>query len=282
MYKPVLLSLIIFLVFGARCDAGLDRYGFVALKQRPSQADLQCGNYSRVAWRVSESGVILKISKNPDSGLNDYLPFSYEKNPNRIGNRHVLKLSDGWLVGFDAGEFGGGLWWFSERGERDSWLKPSPKDPAHPKDIYRTENIQGFSRFGNHTLIFMGLNHLDGRSGRIFRLVNRSGQWTLKLFTALDTCPYAWVVDHNRLFVLTETGLWLIHPDGRISKSHSLDIGLLYPNSMIIGPEGALYIGMHRYVLKLERSRKTWREVWFVQSDCEKATIKGIECECIH
>ena len=36
----------------------------------------------------------------------------------RFGDRHVLGVADGWLVGFNAGEFGGGLWWFSFDGKR--------------------------------------------------------------------------------------------------------------------------------------------------------------------
>lgn len=39
----------------------------------------------------------------------------------------VLETSDGWLVGFDAGEFGGGLWWYRQDGKFDVQL--SSKKP---------------------------------------------------------------------------------------------------------------------------------------------------------
>jgi len=33
-----------------------------------------------------------------------------------VGRQTMLKLRNGWLIGFDGGEFGGGLWFAGEDG----------------------------------------------------------------------------------------------------------------------------------------------------------------------
>ena len=34
------------------------------------------------------------------------------------GEWFSVKISDGWIIGFNAGEFGAGLWWFSPDGKK--------------------------------------------------------------------------------------------------------------------------------------------------------------------
>ena len=57
------------------------------------------------------------------SGLSDEepekisLPQFLKLSKEMIGSRSLLRTADGWLVGFDAGEFGGGLWWFNNEGD---------------------------------------------------------------------------------------------------------------------------------------------------------------------
>src|SRR4051812_45896765 len=44
------------------------------------------------------------------------LPFTIKRGSAEeglAGRRLSIKVSDGWLVAFNAGEFGAGLWWFS-------------------------------------------------------------------------------------------------------------------------------------------------------------------------
>lgn len=266
---------------GTGSEPELSQAGFIELPQRPSQADLRCANHSRTEWAVSVSNGVLRITLRSKSDFEDPLPFAYERGPDRQGYRHVVQVADGWLVGFDAGEFGGGLWWFSTRGERSVQLRPPANAPVHPDDIFQAENVRGFARHGHDLLIFMGLDHRSGRSGRVFRLVQQAGHWTLSIFAVLDASPAGWVVDHDRILVLTESGLWQAMTDGRSKKLHSLDVGSPYPNSMVLGREGALYIGMRRYVLRLKGSDSDWSETWFVQSGCVKAEIRNYECQCV-
>jgi hypothetical protein len=272
------LSTFCLLLFGGDLSPAV-LTGFVALSHRPSPEDLQCANYSRSEWTVSyENGSVRALKS--DSGHMDKLPFNYQRSEDRAGDRYVERVSDGWIVGFDAGEFGGALWWFSPSGDRSERLSPPMNAPAHPKDIFKAENVHGFARYGTDLLVFMGLDHLGGRSGRVFRLVREAGRWELLPFTVLDGTPNAWVVNHDGVVILTNSALWLALSNNQVRKLCSLDLAGLHPNSMVQGSDGDIYIGMRRYVLRLRKDGSNWIDTWFVQSGCVEAKITGYECKC--
>src|SRR5262245_19555072 len=80
--------------------------GFVPLSKGPSATDFQCANYSKAEWSVTASDGGLQVSARAHTGeQQDPLPFGYGRHTDRSGRRHVTRVSDGWLVGFDAGEF---------------------------------------------------------------------------------------------------------------------------------------------------------------------------------
>jgi hypothetical protein len=254
--------------------------GFVELPGRPSRADFNCANYSRTAWTVSVSNGRLSVDPHRGTEVEDPLPFTYERSGDRAGSRRVVQVDDGWLVGFDAGEFGGGLWWFDRTGEHSLRVRPPSNAPANKEDVFRAENVQGFARLGGEVLVFMGLDHLGGRSGRIFSTTHASG-WALRPFAVLDASPSAWVIDGQRLLVFTESGLWEALPENRTRRVHPLDdIGYLYANSMVQDADGAVYAGMRRYVLRLRPSPPGWRETWLVPSDCVQGQVVELECRC--
>lgn len=271
----------------------LQKLGLVALDQRPSAEDLLCGNYSDEEWSVSVAGGKLKVKRGANSPQPDPLPFEVPGGEDRIGRRHIARVTDGWLVGFDAGEFGGGLWWHSSDGRGSVHVSPSTDGPAHPNDVHRAENVLGFVRMRGELLVLMGLDHGSSRSGRVFRSVKRDNHWALASVAVLDARPAAWTIDGSRLLVLTESGLWAVTVDMGATQIHRSDttdqpafphlaaLALLYPNSLVRGPDGALYAGMRRYVLRFEPLGDQWTETWLVSKDCVRVRIVGLECQCL-
>lgn len=259
----------------------VEKLGFVALEQRPSGEDLRCGNYSDKEWSVSLVGDELKVKGGASLLHADPLPFEVSRGKDRVGRRSTAKVEDGWLVGFDAGEFGGGLWWYSSDGRESVRVSPRSDSPANPDDIYRAENVRGLVPVGDKLLVLTGLDHLSGRSGRVFRAVQRDNRWELDPVGVLDASPAAWTLDGIRLLVLTGSGLWSVTMDAGVTQVHRSDIGGLYPNSLARGPDGALYVGMRRYVLRLDPAGDKWTETWLVSKECLRARIVGVECRCL-
>lgn len=210
----------------------------------------------------------------------DPVPFSYAETEDRRGSRHVARVDDGWLVGFDAGEFGGWLWWFGEDGHENRRIRPSPALPVNPDDVFHAENVLGLPLVGSQRLVLMGLDHLTGRSGRIFRAVVGSAGWELAPVAVLDAQPDVWLVDGSRLLFLTESGLWV--SDGFEAKRvHPLDLGAFAPTSIVRAADGALYVGMRYYVLRLAERGDAWQESWFVPASCQKMRFRDYQCECL-
>lgn len=134
--------------------------GWARLADRPTEADLDCASYDHhhqwsVALRDSEAVVAL-AERHVER--QDPLPFAVPKHHDRPGERHVLPTSDGWLVGFDAGEFGGGLW-FTATGEDWRRIRPGAGAPAHPEDPFKAENVHGLVVVGEQPMVLMGLDH---------------------------------------------------------------------------------------------------------------------------
>jgi hypothetical protein len=192
----------------------------------------------------------------------------------------VAKVDDGWLVGFDAGEFGGGLWWFSPDGGRFARVR-APENAARADDIYKAENVRGLVQVGSDQLVLMGLDHMGGRSGRVFRASKRDGAWKLDPRAVLDGSADAWAVLGDRLLVLTDSGLWEVIAGTPARQVHRADTGGLYPTSMVRAGDGAFYVGMRRYILRLEAAAGAWRETWLVASNCVRARVTNFTCECV-
>lgn len=240
--------------------------GFTRLSHRPADTEVLCNDPMQVEWTVSSAGRPLAVSAHRPTETVDALPFGYPPDRDRRGERHAVEVDDGWLVGFNAGEFGGGLWWFSRGGERYRRVLPAKRVANGPDAMYLPENVRGFARRGNDVLVFMGLDHLDARSGRVFRARKATAGWALDLVAGLDRCPQAWLVEGEHVLVVTGGGLWSVGPAAGPRKLHAIDAQVFRPNSMMRGPDGALFVGMPRYVVRLQPGTSGWEETWFVWS----------------
>lgn len=281
---------------------GLLAAGWAALPGSP-EAELRCTLYSRDYWFVEV--IDGRIKARPELRAPrrlDRLPFELPEERDRSGDRHVLRVSDGWIVGFNDGEFGGGLWWFSPLGHDAIRIRPPADAPIHPDDIFAAENVLGFVSVDGKSLVLMGLDHLTGRSGRIFRLVRDSIGWALSPVAVLDSQPDAWVVERTRMLIVTGGGIWTMQANGDLERIYALgpldvriidpasgmlvttwrvDLGNLAPTSVARGADGSLYLGLRHYVLRLEHGESGWIETWLVRSDCTKVRAGAHEWECV-
>lgn len=253
---------------------------WIRLSRRVTEADLDCAGYDyKKQWAVTLRDEVPVVSVQIPVRREDPLPFAVPKHKDRSGDRHVLKVDGGWIVGFDAGEFGGGLW-FTATGADWRQLRP-PSEPAAPDDPLKAENVQGLAVVEGQTLALMGLDHLTGRSGRVFKVASISGQWSLGAGSVLDSCPEAWAIVGDHLEVVTEGGLWIVRPDASADLAVPLEFGMAYPRSLAVAQDGRRYVGMRRYVLMLEKTATGWRDTWYGPTRCPHSRRnEKWECSC--
>jgi hypothetical protein len=116
----------------------------------------------------------------------------------RIGDG--VKVSDGWIHAWDAGEFGGGLYWFSPDGEKYRKI-----DGSNTLNVTKTEK---------GIFAFQASNHLMFGYARFIKVEPKNGSWSPKLITDMHYCPQAILFDTNRFIYAASDFVSTMELDG--------------------------------------------------------------------
>jgi hypothetical protein len=185
------------------------------------------------------------------------MPFKVPQGTAKEGLRGEwcsLEVPDGWLIGFNAGEFGGALWWFSPDGTKRYKISK--------------DRVIGFFKTDAGILALEGIAHLSISRGRIVRLNRgKDGQWTADAFADLKGAPQTAVVGTDGTMTVATTDRLL-----RVDlKTRKIDVllkdafwGGLYPKSMIVAPSGSIYLGMRHGVAQVEKRGGAYEATWLI------------------
>jgi hypothetical protein len=242
--------------------------GWVAAPAPSQNSALQCANYSRHQWSVERSNGINVYDSEVDKRPGAVLPSGFVRTKEMHGRAIVQKVADGWLVGFNAGEFGGGLWWSDESGRRTRKLTG--------------ENVRAFVPRGNAVLVFTGLAHFSIDKGKIYSFTAKDSG-ALVLIADIGHEPSAAVMgDAGGVLIATNIGVLRLTTDNRREQLYrNRAIGLLYPNSIVEDATGSIVVGMRFYALRLERNGTGYKPVWYIPLACRKTRLKDYDCECV-
>lgn len=208
-------------------------------------------NYSDIEWHVAaDHGRVL--ADRAESRLPQRRPkadFS-PKAGRFVGASAFARVDDGWLVGFNHGEFGAALFWFSADGQQN----------------YRISDHQVVDFFelpdGIHAI--EGLAHLGMSAGSVIRISRTAAgaQWRADTLARLPFAPYAVSVrkDGSLLITLSDS-LVSVGKDRQVVTVHPQPLWSgLYPTSSVLSAdEGRLYIGMRQYVVEIDLATKAAR-----------------------
>lgn len=248
---------------------------WVQLKDVPNKSAFFCSSYSD-SRRVFLRGGRPWVTEIEEVGdRRDPLPFLLpegRRSEGLGGDRLVYPFAGGWAVGFDAGEFGGGLWWFSGNGQQRWRLSE--------------ENVIGFVPSTRGLLVLDGISHLDLSHGRVLLLsASAEGPPTMRILAELPGAPYAFESLHpDTVIVGTPGGVSRVEASGKIIPLSQSKV-LPHPNSLVVGPSGIIYVGMMHFVLMLTPHEGAYRETWLGPRDCPNLDDPGKKhigkCQCI-
>lgn len=232
-----------------------------------------CAASSRSDWRVirdKDEILVTKAVKTSESRFQ--FPFNVNDMGKDFYDRSVVKVSDGWIVAYDGGEWGGEIQWFSKDG----------------KNRYKiSENrVLDFINIQNHLYALSGLAHKMLSEGYLLKLgKDENNKWTASIMADLKDAPYTYLKDSdNSLLVVTSENLFRVYLSGKITLLHRGTWKGLYPNSVAVHPEGTVYIGMRYAVAVLIPNGTIYKEKWLVSPKCRyfrQVKSKESECECI-
>jgi hypothetical protein len=153
------------------------------------------------------------------------------------GEIHSIKVTDGWLVAYDAGEGGGSLWWYGPDGRQS----------------YKVSNdhITQFLPANRSLFALEGQSGFNASRGQIVQLkLNDQGQWLSTQFVDLHHAPDVGMVDSGGDFIVSTTeNVVRIHPD----KTETVLIPKVFwtgltPRSIAVSSTGDIYLGMRHGV----------------------------------
>lgn len=209
------------------------------------------GNYSRHSWRVeSDDGqVSAQLAHEKPNVAGDRPPFDTTAGGFR-GASSFLRVEDGWLVGFNKGEFGAAIYWFSEDGAASYQVSNHQvKDfITRPDGVYAIE----------------GLAHMMTSSGSIIRLGRSTSdaRWKASTAAELPFAPYAVSMSRDGTMLITLSDA-IVAVDSEMNITTLLAdapwSGLYPKSSALSAEEKKLYIGMRQFVGEFDIESRTLR-----------------------
>ncbi len=272
---------------------------WIAIPQ-PDDAEKHCGNWAMREWHVTTSGNSVAISNNRVAA-HDPLPSTISLRPNQVsqigdrGARHVLQVEDGWLVGFDDGEWDGSLWWFSSDGktskELEGWSESAWRSAfakaAHSgdyRDFPSPGNVHALIKTPHGILAFVGLAHMTLDEGAVFSVSRGSdGAWKAVKIATIEGEPEAVAADSSGgVLVESNKGVSRVSDSGEVTELHAIDTIGLYANSIAETERGEIFLGMRQYVVQLEPVGSSYTEQWYAPRDCPTFVhTDELSCSCV-
>jgi len=145
----------------------------------PNDSDRACANWANREWQVGMRASAVQVSPVSET-VRDALPFAISVKRGEISeigdvyDRHVLKVDDGWIVGFDDGEWDGSLWWFSTPRQNEALFGARSR---HEKSAQTRMNKGRAATFSNGAVFRASI--LKTSRGTSPRLLRRSGAMTV-------------------------------------------------------------------------------------------------------
>jgi hypothetical protein len=228
----------------------------------PSNEEERCANYSNDEWKVELRGNFVGVGKYEDKD-DSALPAGFRREKGMVGRSHSMRLGNWWLLGFDGGEFGGGLWRYD----------------GTKSNLLLNENVRAIALMEGGALVFTGLNHLSSDYGKVYWMPLALGGG-LQLKASLGGAPSAiFQENYGSVLVVTTQGILRVSQDGTYERVYDRDMGLLYPNSVVKDSKGTIFVGMRFYVLTVNVLNRPAAQ-WLIRDECKRVRLKDYECVC--
>jgi hypothetical protein len=211
---------------------------------------------SAPTWKVTQQGgnaVATPFTREDREQLSHIpLPPHFVRQTTMLGNASALRVVDGWLIGFDGGEFEGGLWSTNE-------------DGSQTKALLSNVDIHAMFQTTKGVVVLEGLAHIASDKGSAFFVPASS--WASSAATKiadLHSSPEASVQESpDTLLIATNKAVLRLNAAGLLTTLFEQPNGFLGPRS-ILSTDRQIYVGMRGYVLRLHPSSTGYLSQWLI------------------
>lgn len=209
------------------------------------RAFMRCAANCKAEWTVfaTAAGIQAKMARvDRRSAISERPAFSANEpkynGPNKSPSS-IIRVSDGWLIAYNRGEWGGSLWWFSNDGNENYRIS--------------SHQIIQFLRYRDRIFALDGLSHLGESRGTVIEIALAAKRWKVSTFVELPSCGVAISeVPDGRVCVLTSDMLFALALDKKLELLlPAPDWDSLAPSSLAVDAKaGVIYIGMRQFVAR--------------------------------
>ncbi len=147
-------------------------------------------------------------------------------------------LSNGNLLGYDYGEFGGGLYFYNSDSCRALLIKEG--------------NIKAIFSYKNKLFFLDGISHMGYQRGGMYVIELSDTGFTYKLMVDLEDSPEAYIIAKDLIYIITSGNLLVIHNFQKLALFTNQFWSGLYPNSLALFDASNLFVGMRSGITKLD------------------------------
>jgi hypothetical protein len=152
-------------------------------------------------------------------------------------NLTAVEVKDGWLVGYDGGEWGAAVVWYSADGKASRQVCEDP--------------VNQFVTTKDGVFAATGLDHLGFGRGAVIRFVQKDKTWKPETVAVLpeSAAVAASALKDGKLLVATGHRVVRVGPDGTVQTLVSSPSRWPFrPNSVAADDAGRVYFGMRQFV----------------------------------
>src|SRR5580704_7859879 len=244
--------------------------GWIYAPSRLQNAGLwQCAAYGGSWVARTDGGRIKLVRLEAESGKQLPIPSQLKLTKKMIGRRSIQATASGWLIGFDAGEFGGGLWWFSRDGSQNIKLL--------------SDNVHAIYQIKSSILILTGLSHLGLNFGRIYKFDDTVDKPTVTSVVILGGSPEASTLGSgdDNMIIATPDRVLRVDADGKVNEMYKSGEHLTYPTSVAVDTNGNIYVAMRFFVLRLiPQQGSRYNAEWLMPGQCRVFKLDKYICGC--
>lgn len=253
----ITLTTILFLTLFSFCKAQVPDLANWKVDTLPVGDRIYSANHSQSNWvfiKTDDKWEIVQNTFKKEKG--DSFPFTpdfIDKNLKEIkGNRFVKRTPDGYLVGLDKGEFGGGLYFIKS-------------DGLDGYEMAGYLNIRNIFDYNNKYFAIEGLAHLGGQRGQIIEIFKKDTVWKYKSLTSLIEAPAIITDYNNEKIIVTSQYILKFGKDFKVIEILKSPFywGMLYPSSILVD-NNDLYLAMRQGVLKIKSFDHSPEYEWYI------------------
>ncbi len=186
-------------------------------------------NYSPCTWSVSIDGSTVRAT--PHEKPKPIVPPGFVLPETWAPPRVAVQARSGFLLGFNKGEWGGALLFYSHDGRLQETLID--------------DNIVGILPTPSGFVVLAGLSHLGLDGGSATELTYTGDSLRIGRSVELGTAPCAMLAEPDGAILIAATrGLLRLTQDLRIELLIATRWGMYHPTSVAIDGSGTAYVGM--------------------------------------